>query len=123
MIDFSVQSRYQSKKSNRINMLNALKNLLGFGPKVDYAELVKQGAVILDVRSKREYQGGHIKGSVNISVETLGKNLKKLKKDKPIITCCGSGMRSGSAKNILKSNGFAEVHNGGNWMSLRNKIS
>lgn len=123
MIDFSVRSRYQSKKSNRINMLNALKNLLGFGPKVDYAELVKQGAVILDVRSKREYQGGHIKGSVNISVETLGKNLKKLKKDKPIITCCASGMRSGSAKNILKSNGFAEVHNGGNWMSLRNKIS
>lgn len=123
MIDFSVRSRYQSKKSNRINMLNALKNLLGFGPKVDYAELVKQGAVILDVRSKREYQGGHIKGSVNIPVETLGKNLKKLKKDKPIITCCASGMRSGSAKNILKSNGFAEVHNGGNWMSLRNKIS
>ncbi len=104
-------------------MLNALKNLLGFGPKVDYAELVKQGAVILDVRSKREYQGGHIKGSVNISVETLGKNLKKLKKDKPIITCCASGMRSGSAKNILKSNGFTEVHNGGSWMSLRNKIS
>lgn len=104
-------------------MLNALKNLLGFGPKVDYAELVKQGAVILDVRSKREYQGGHIKGSVNISVETLGKNLKKLKKDKPIITCCASGMRSGSAKNILKSNGYTEVHNGGSWMSLRNKIS
>lgn len=103
-------------------MLNALKNLLGFGPKVNYAELVKQGAIILDVRSKREYQGGHIKGSMNISVETLGKNLKKLKKDKPIITCCASGMRSGSAKNILKSNGYTEVHNGGSWMSLNNKI-
>lgn len=103
-------------------MLNALKNLLGFGPKVDYAELVSQGAIILDVRSKAEYKGGHIKGSMNISVETLGNNLKKLKKDRPIITCCASGMRSGSAKSILKANGFAEVHNGGSWMSLKNKI-
>lgn len=103
-------------------MLNALKNLLGFGPKVDYAELVKEGAIILDVRTKREYAGGHIKGSVNISVDALPKSLKKLKKDKPIITCCASGMRSGSAKNILKSNGYTEVHNGGSWTSLKNKI-
>ena len=103
-------------------MINAIKNLLGFGSKVDYAELVKQGAVILDVRSKGEYQGGHIKGSINISVDNLSSNLSKLKKDKPIITCCASGMRSASAKSILKSNGFTEVHNGGGWSSLQNKI-
>ena len=67
-------------------MLNALKNLLGFGPKVDYSELVKQGAIILDVRSKGEYAGGHIKGSMNISVDQLQNNLGKLKdKNKPII--------------------------------------
>lgn len=103
-------------------MLNAIKNLLGLGSKIDYAELVKKGAVILDVRSKGEYQGGHIKGSINISVDTLSNNLSKLKKDKAIITCCASGMRSAAAKNILKSNGFTEVHNGGGWMSLENKI-
>src|SRR5688572_28869215 len=103
-------------------MINTIKNLLGFGPKVDYAQLVKDGAIILDVRSKGEYQGGHIKGSVNISADTLRNNLSKLKKDKPIITCCASGMRSASAKNILKSNGFTEVHNGGGWSSLQNKI-
>jgi phage shock protein E len=103
-------------------MINSLKQLFGFGPKVDYAELVKQGATILDVRSKGEYQGGHIKGSVNISVDTLSTNLSKLKKDKPIITCCASGMRSASAKGILKSNGFTEVYNGGGWSSLQNKI-
>ncbi|MBK7234056.1 MAG: rhodanese-like domain-containing protein [Saprospiraceae bacterium] len=103
-------------------MLNTIKSLLGFGPKVDYAALVKQGAIILDVRSKGEYQGGHIKGSINISVDSLGSNLNKLKKDKPIITCCASGMRSASAKGILKSNGFTEVHNGGGWSSLLNKI-
>lgn len=103
-------------------MINAIKNILGFGPKVDYAELVKQGAIILDVRSKGEYQDGHIKGSINISLDTLSNNLGKLKKDKPIITCCASGMRSASAKSILKSNGFIEVYNGGGWMSLQNKI-
>lgn len=103
-------------------MINTIKNLLGFGPKVDYAELVKQGAIILDVRSKGEYQGGHIKGSINIPVDALNNNLSKLKKDNPIITCCASGMRSASAKSILKSNGFTEVHNGGGWSSLQNKI-
>lgn len=103
-------------------MLETLKKLFGLGPKVNYAELVANGAVILDVRSKGEYQGGHIKGSVNIPVENLQSNLSKLKKDKSIITCCASGMRSGSAKNILKSNNFPLVYNGGGWMSLQNKI-
>ncbi len=103
-------------------MINILKQLFGFGPKVDYAQLIKDGAIILDVRSKGEYQGGHIKGSINISVDTLSNNLSKLKKDKPIITCCASGMRSASAKSILKSNGFTEVHNGGGWSSLQNKL-
>jgi len=104
-------------------MINAIKNLFGFGTKVDYADLVKQGAIILDVRSKGEFQGGHIKGSINIPVDTLNNNLNKLKKDNPIITCCASGMRSASAKSILKSNGFTEVHNGGGWSSLQNKLN
>jgi rhodanese-related sulfurtransferase len=42
-------------------MINTLKNLFGLGPKVDYADLVKQGAIILDVRSPGEYKQGHIK--------------------------------------------------------------
>ena len=103
-------------------MINTLKRLLGLGPKVNCAELVKQGAVILDVRSKGEYQGGHIKGSVNIPVDVLRNNLNKLSKDKTIITCCASGMRSATAKSILKSNGFNDVFNGGGWMSLQAKI-
>ncbi|MBI2270161.1 MAG: rhodanese-like domain-containing protein [Bacteroidetes bacterium] len=104
-------------------MINTIKQLFGLGPKVDYAGLVKQGAIILDVRSKGEYASGHIKGSVNISVDTLSNNLSKLKdKNKPIITCCASGMRSASAKSILRSNGYLNVHNGGGWSSLQNKL-
>jgi rhodanese-related sulfurtransferase len=104
-------------------MINRLKKLFGLGPKVDYTNLVKQGAIILDVRSKAEYLGGHIKGSTNIPVDTLRNNLSKLKdKNQPIITCCASGMRSASAKSILKSSGYSQVYNGGGWSSLRNKI-
>ena len=104
-------------------MIDTIKQLLGFGPKVNYAELIKQGAIILDVRSKGEYAGGHINGSINIAVDALSNNLSKLKdKNKPIITCCASGMRSASAKSILKSNGFTQVYNGGGWSSLQYKI-
>ena len=104
-------------------MIETLKQLLGFGPKVNYKELMDNGAIIVDVRTKGEYQGGHIKGSVNIPLQNLESNLSKIKKDKTVITCCASGVRSASAKSILKAKGFKEVHNGGGWMSLNNKIS
>ncbi|MGB3074585.1 MAG: rhodanese-like domain-containing protein [Chitinophagales bacterium] len=104
-------------------MISTLKKLFGFGPGTDYAALVKQGAIIVDVRSKNEYSGGHIKGSINIPVDQLGSNLSKLKeKDRPIITCCASGMRSRSAKGILKTKGYSQVYNGGGWGSLQSKL-
>ena len=104
-------------------MLHALKKLLGFGPKTDYKEILQRGAQLIDVRTKAEFQGGHIKGSINLPLQTLSGNLNKIKKDTPVIVCCASGMRSGSAKSLLKAQGFAEVYNGGSWMSLQNKIT
>lgn len=104
-------------------MINRLKKMFGFGSKVDYAELVKKGAIILDVRSKGEFASGHINGAINIPVDILKNSLSQLKdKNKPIITCCASGMRSASAKSILKTHGYTDVHNGGGWTSLKNKI-
>lgn len=97
--------------------------MLGFGPKVDFSQLVKNGAVIIDVRTKAEYQQGHIKNSMNIPLNNLSNHYSKLKKDQPIITCCASGMRSAQAKNILQANGFTQVFNGGGWSSLKNKLS
>lgn len=104
-------------------MIDTLKNLLGIGAKVDYKELVKQGALIIDVRSKGEFSGGNIKGSLNIPLDSLNNHLDKLKdKNKPIITCCASGMRSASAKSFLKTKGYSQVHNGGGWFSLQQKL-
>ena len=104
-------------------MITILKKLFGLGPKVDYAQLIKSGAIVLDVRSKGEFEGGHIRGAVNIPVDQLRNNFSRLKdKTKPIITCCASGMRSASAKSILLSNGYTTVYNGGGWGSLQNKL-
>lgn len=104
-------------------MIETLKKILGFGPKVNYDQMVKQGALILDVRSKAEYQAGHIRGSLNIPVDQLKRNLYRIPdKQRTIITCCASGMRSSSAESILKSNGYKNVCNGGSWVALENKI-
>lgn len=104
-------------------MLQMLKKLLGLGPGVNFKELMQNGAVIIDVRTKAEYQGGHIKNAINIPLNTLSSQISTIKKGKPVITCCASGMRSASAKSILKSAGFTEVYNGGGWMGLQDKIS
>jgi phage shock protein E len=104
-------------------MMETLKKLFGLGTSADYEQLVREGALILDVRTKREYDSGHIKGSVNIPVDQLRANLHRLQdKEKPIITCCASGMRSGTARDILQSNGYSRVHNGGSWIGLQQKL-
>ena len=100
--------------------MSFLKKLFG-GTSVNFAELVKQGAMIIDVRSPAEFKGGHVKGAVNMPLQSLQANMSKIPKNKAIITCCASGMRSGSAKSILKAAGY-NVHNGGGWMSLKSKI-
>jgi phage shock protein E len=110
------------RKETIIDMIDALKSMLGMGPSVDYNELMAKGAQIIDVRTPGEYAGGHIKGSKNIPLQSLSSNLGKINKNKPVITCCASGMRSASAKSVLQSNGFTDVHNGGGWASLNAKL-
>jgi len=101
-------------------MLNFFKNI--FNSKTDFKELIKSGAVIVDVRSPEEFKIGHIRGSINITVEKISGVAAKLKKDgKPIITCCRSGARSGMAKELLRQKGV-EAYNGGAWDGLREKL-
>jgi len=104
-------------------MFESIKALFAQGVQVNYTELISKGAQIIDVRTPGEFQGGHIKGSVNIPLDSLQRNLAKIKKDKPVITCCASGMRSGSAKTYLLQQGFSQVHNGGGWTGLQQKLN
>jgi phage shock protein E len=101
--------------------MSFLKRLFGV-QSVDLKVLKDQGALILDVRTPSEFKSGHIKGAVNVPLQVLDQQLTKLDKNETIITCCASGMRSGSAKNLLQSNGFV-VHNGGGWQSLQRKLA
>ncbi|MFN7911980.1 MAG: rhodanese-like domain-containing protein [Bacteroidota bacterium] len=103
-------------------MLHKIKQLFGIEPPTDYKAIVANGGLIIDVRTREEYQQGHIKGSINVPLNVLMANLSKLKTNKPIITCCASGMRSASAKSMLVSKGYKEVYNGGGWHSLQYKL-
>ena len=102
-------------------MFEFLKKL--FGPGVDYKALVAAGAMVVDVRSPQEYASGHLKGSINLPLETIKQKAGELKKkNKVIITVCRSGARSGMAKAMLKKEGI-EVYNGGSWNGLANKLN
>lgn len=104
-------------------MLETLKKVLGLGHSIDYAQLIKQGAIVLDVRTKDEFSGGHIKGAMNIPVNQLADHFQKIPDKRcVIITCCASGMRSASAERLLRSHGYENVVNGGGWTNLQSKI-
>ena len=101
-------------------MIKFLQKLFGGG--VDIKEKLAEGAIVIDVRTTGEFSGGHVKGSKNIPLNEISSKIHQIKKwDKPIITCCASGIRSGSAKSILKNHGI-EVYNGGSWSSVNRKI-
>ena len=81
-------------------------------------ELRQNGAVFVDVRSAAEFASGSAPGSINIPLPELGSRLAELPKDRDVVLCCASGSRSGMAKMMLKSKGFAKVHNAGTWGNL-----
>lgn len=75
-------------------------------------QLVKSGALLVDVRSPAEFAGGHIEGAINVPLQTLGANMKKLgDKERPVVVYCASGVRSSSAAGMIKGAGYADVRN------------
>lgn len=104
-------------------MFEKIKNILGIKT-IDFAQLVQDGALVLDVRTTGEFANGHIKGSVNVPLNKLPQYLPKIKdKTKSIIVCCASGSRSSQAMNVLNYNGFNNAYDGGSWFRLNSKIN
>ena len=64
--------------------------------------------VLLDVRSKEEFDHGHVAGAINISHDIVEENLKQLSqyKSSTVVVYCRSGRRAGTAEDILAENGF-----------------
>ncbi len=98
-------------------------NLFGGNTNVASIEqYLENGAVVIDVRTIEEFEEGHVQGSKNIPLNTIGSHLDEIKNlNKPVITCCRSGARSGSAATILKQHGIDAI-NGGPWGSVANCI-
>lgn len=100
-----------------------LSKFFGKKEEIDYKEMVKNGAIILDVRSKEEFDEGHIEVAINMPIDELPVHYKKINdKNATIITCCASGVRSGVAKNTLIALGYANVYNGWGWKTLQSKL-
>ncbi|WP_291633894.1 rhodanese-like domain-containing protein [Clostridium sp.] len=78
------------------------------------AKLIKEnkGLVILDVRSKGEYQSGHINGSKLMPVSEIASRIGEIEKfrGKPILVHCASGGRSPKAVNVLLKNKFGPIY-------------
>jgi rhodanese-related sulfurtransferase len=83
---------------------------------------IANGAIILDVRTEKEFKMGHIEGSVNISLGTISERYVELDPKNTYITCCSHGLRSVKAETILKQKGFKNVYNGGAWSDLEQII-
>jgi phage shock protein E len=111
---------------SRIFSLGALLALFGCGgPSHTEAQLaalasVEKGALLVDVRSKQEFQGGHLDGALNIPHTQIVEGLAKLgiPKDQPVVLYCRSGNRSGQALVSLQKAGYGQVVNAGDYRSL-----
>ena len=76
---------------------------------------------IIDVRSRMEFMGGHVEGSINIPLQEIPEHIEEIKAMNEPIFCCASGNRSGQAVNYLKAQGI-NCENGGGWMELNFKL-
>lgn len=85
----------------------------------DLGTLIKSGAIIIDVRSREEFSGGHVPGSINMPLQEIPSRLNEIKAfQPPVVLCCASGNRSGQAEYYLREQGLKNVRNGGSWFDV-----
>ncbi len=101
-------------------MINFIKKIFHSQADVQLKEMINNKALLVDVRTKEEFANGHVKGSVNIPLDNIVKDLNRFKDKNGIVVFCRSGMRSSRAKSILEQNGIANVINGGTWQNVNN---
>ncbi len=78
-------------------------------------DMLRDDAVIIDVRTPQEFKSGKVKGSKNIPLQELNKRMNEIKEiEHPIIFCCATGNRSGTASKRMKAEGV-DCENGGGW--------
>lgn len=114
---------YRQTQNNfkKLKMISLIKKVLGF-KQPDFNEILKNGALVIDVRTVSEFAQGHAKGSTNIPLNELGSHLKTIKHSgKQVITCCKSGGRASMANGLLKGAGI-KAYNAGAWQNIKKVI-
>ena len=71
----------------------------------------KKGMMILDVRTHKDYERGHIPGAIHVPLSDIGDKIKKLKKDKDLVVYCENGNRSIWAIKRLMGMGYKNLFN------------
>jgi phage shock protein E len=78
---------------------------------------------IVDVRTREEFAGGNVAGSINIPLqEVVQRESEIMDLKQPILFCCASGGRSGQATQYFSSKGV-ECENGGGWMEVNARMN
>ena len=92
----------------------------------DEVEAVKENEVLIDVRTREEYNKAHIPGALSFPVDELRNHLEELRTYPGINIYCQVGLRGYLAYRILKQSGFEKVNNlsGGftTWQACHNEI-
>ena len=75
-------------------------------------DLVKEGAILIDVRELDEYDSEHLDNAINISYTVIGDKIKDVVDDleKDIIVYCRSGARSSKAASTLINAGYKNIY-------------
>lgn len=81
------------------------------------------GGVLLDVRTPQEYREGHIPGSVNVPLQTIGRVDEAVgAKEAPLFVYCHSGARSAQAVKLLARMGYSNVKNIGGMSAYTGEV-
>jgi len=107
-----------------VNMLGYISEnvLSGITPTVQWNEvndLVAKGWTVVDVRSKGEFDRGHIPNSINISIDEMRERINEVPKEKILVTC-QVGQRGHAATRLLRELGYNAVNLDGGYMTWSN---
>lgn len=96
------------KRRNRCQNRNLIYNLITY--EVAREMIENNENILIDVRTKREYDIMHIKNAINIPVEQLRICENEYKDKKGIIIYCSSGIRTKEAIRILNNFGYLNIY-------------
>ena len=95
-----------------------LRSILGLG-NGKLKEALRRGAIVIDIRTAAEFDRGKVRDSINIPVDRININIKRIVQMKrPIIICSNSDTENERVIDVLKANGVTEIYNGGRWTKI-----